>query len=65
MAKHKYNGEYYFVVRTTDNVYTVVKVAYYAFAKLILLDEKELERNKERFESWIREAKYKPKKKKV
>lgn len=65
MAKHKYNGEYYFVVRTTDHIYTVVKVAYYAFAKLILLDEKELERNKERFESWIREAKYKPKKKKV
>lgn len=62
MDKHKFNGEYYFVVRTTDHVYMVVKVAYYAFPKLILLDEKELERNKERFDSWIREAKKRPKK---
>ncbi len=62
MDKHKFNGEYYFVVRTQNHEYTITKVAYYAFAKLILLDEKELERNKERFDSWIREAKRKPKK---
>ncbi len=62
MAKHKFNGEYYFVVRTQNHEYTITKVAYYAFAKLILLNEKELERNKARFESWIREAKKKPKK---
>ncbi len=62
MDKHKFNGEYYFVVRTQNHEYTITKVAYYAFAKLILLDEKELERNKERFDSWIREAKKRPKK---
>ena len=64
MDKHKFNREYYFVVRTTDNVYAVVKVAYYAFPKLIFLNNKELERNKERFDAWIRDAKYRPKKKK-
>ncbi len=62
MAKHKFNGEYYFVVRTQNHEYTITKVAYYAFAKLILLNEKELERNKERFDLWIREAKKKTRK---
>ena len=64
MAKHKFEGEYYFVVRTYENEYKVVKVCYYLFAKLVQLNDKESERNKERFDKWIREAKRKPSKKK-
>ena len=62
VSKHKFRGEYYFVVRDQENEYIVTKVAYYGFAKLILLNDKEIERNKERFDLWISEAKRKPKK---
>lgn len=64
IAKHKYRGNYYFVMKNESGEFVVAKAVWFGFAKLVHIDEKEYERKAELFESWIKEAKKKPIKKK-
>ena len=56
ISKHTYKGKHYFVMKDVYG-YFVTKVAWFGFAMLVKLTQKELEKNKSVFESWIQEAK--------
>ena len=56
VSKHKYRGNYYFIMKNRNDEYVVAKVIWFGFAKLIKLTEKEYEKNSKVFETWISEA---------
>lgn len=63
VAKHKHKGEYYFVVRSWSEGFSVAKIAWFSCAKLVFITTSDEEKNKDIFERWLKAAKKKCRKK--